>query len=417
MAKSTEDTNQLRYYTYRTGSILQVDFYPEATPSGARNVDSGPQQPRKPTTVSLKVIRTLSRTFSSVLLVSLSSYARGTSSSRRKPKKRPLPSSSHMILKLCDRRFATGLREEYKALEWTPDIESDFLAFQALPEDRKPEVNIAIGFEGDSWYDEDDSGEEKEKLRHGMRDGSEEERGEKKKISNDKWSPGHREAYLEKRCDKLYEQEVEVYRALAGVQGDVVPLLYGTVHVRGRDRKGRTIVQAKGLLMEYKHSSFSLRDIPERIRNQDLWHNVGKAAVKLVQEVGDLGVLNRDVRLDNILVVPLETSSSDKVPSPDSSWELLPNPQELEPRNETKQFKLIMIDFGMARVQGEDETDEEFRKARRSQDEEGAVGYVLEQYLMKRRAELSHSKATEKPFKFKHSRRLDRPWDNDDVDI
>ncbi|KAF9477545.1 hypothetical protein BDN70DRAFT_881030 [Pholiota conissans] len=78
--------------------------------------------------------------------------------------------------------------------------------------------------------------------------------------------------------------------------------------------------------------------------------------------------------------------------------------------SDAQQFSVVMIDFGIARVQGEDETDEEFRRARRAQDEEGAIGYVLERWLMK------HAKGSN-PFRFKHSRRLDRPWDDEDADI
>ncbi|KAF8197554.1 hypothetical protein BJ912DRAFT_1140521 [Pholiota molesta] len=161
--------------------------------------------------------------------------------------------------------------------------------------------------------------------------------------------------------------------------------------------------------MEYKSPSYPLRDIPERIPNQELWHDIGKAAVKLVQDVGDLGVLNRDIRLENILVVPVHGRF---VGSPNNSWELLPGPHELELelQGDARQFKVFMIDFGIARIQGEDETNDEFRRARKSQDEEGAIGYVLERYLTK------HAGGS-KPFKFRHSRRLDRPWDDEEADI
>lgn len=404
MAKLVDEALQVRHYPYQDGSVIQVDYYPEEA-GDQSEADNAARRAKKPISMSVKVVKTLSTTFSCVLLVDLLSYNRDTSRAWRIPKKKRLSGTSHMILKLCDRRFAKGLRDDYEASEWTPDIETDFLAFQALPRDQKPEINVSDDVEGDSWYDGHDS-EGASTSKSGESDG---DYKSAKEAFNQKWTPGHREAYLQKWCDKLYAQELEVYRTLADVQGEKVPVLYGTVRVRDKARRSRGIAPVQGLLMEYKSPSFPLRDIPERMPNQDLWHDIGKAAVKLVQDVGDLGVLNRDIRLENILVAPVYGRF---VGSPNNSWELLPSPHELELelQDDARQFKVFMIDFGIARIQGEDETNDEFRRARKSQDEEGAIGYVLERYLMK------HARGC-KPFKFRHSRRLDRPWDDEDADI
>ncbi|KJA27002.1 hypothetical protein HYPSUDRAFT_132004 [Hypholoma sublateritium FD-334 SS-4] len=320
MAKAADASPRPRNYPYRDGSIIKLDYCPEDPEESEPDTNNAVEHTKKPIPLSLKVVRTLATTFS----------------------------CSQMILKLCDRRFSRGLRDDYEATEWTPDIEAAYVAFQNLPDDQRPEIRLT------------------------------------RRVSNEHWPAGHREAYLQKWCDKLYAQELEVYRNLADVQGEKIPILYGTVSVRDKTRRSQKIEQVQGLLMEYKNPSFPLRDIPERIPNRDLWHDIGKASVKLVQEIGDMGVLNRDIRLDNILVLELE--------------------------GEMESFKVFMIDFGIARTQGENETDEEFRKARRSQDEEGAIGYVLEQYLMR-------NAGGDKPFKFNHSRRLERPWDDDEADI
>ncbi len=48
--------------------------------------------------------------------------------------------------------------------------------------------------------------------------------------------------------------------------------------------------------------------------------------------------------------------------------------------------RCVAIDFGSSRVRYPDETDEEWRRAKQNQDEEGAVGQVL-QGLVKKCAE------------------------------
>lgn len=406
MAKAADAPPRPRNYPYRDGSIIKLDYYSEDREEYEPDANNTAEHARKSIPLSLKVVRTLATTFSCVLLVKPTSSSRnGAHAARLLKSKRP-PPKSQMILKLCDRRFSKGLRDDYEAAEWAPDIEAAYVAFQNLPDDQRPEIRVADDFEGDSWHDGDDSGNKSTGC-DSDESGDEQDGGYKltRRVSNEHWPAGHREAYLQKWCDKLYAQELEVYRNLADVQGEKIPILYGTVSVRDKTRRSQRIEQVQGLLMEYKNPSFPLRDIPERIPNRDLWHDIGKASVKLVQEIGDMGVLNRDIRLDNILVVPVQDRAS-----PNSSWELIPSFRQLELEGETESFKVFMIDFGIARIQGEDETDEEFRKARRSQDEEGAIGYVLEQYLMR-------NAGGEKPFKFNHSRRLERPWDDDEADI
>ena len=402
-------TNQ--HYPYRPNSTLDVRlFSPAGLPipfADEFNTETKSRKPHLP--CQLQVKKTLSGTLSCVLLVGPPDEGDLISWTNTYGIESPSTSSNLMILKLLDRRFADGMREQCEASEWTPELEAHFDSFNSIPEGDRPEIRVSGGFDGDSWYDGNE-GTETTGHAH-SRDGS-------RTIPQERWSPGHREAYLQKKCDRAYEMELQVYNQLRDIQGDQIPRLYATALVSGVDGDKRAAPWAKGILMEYLADSFSLRDIPYNVPDQTLWQGIGEAAVKLVQQVGDLGVLNRDVRLDNILVVPVHSRLPREFQGFDPSSELLEEEHiRIQPlTNASQQFKLVMIDFGLARVQAPDESDEEFRKARLSQDEEGAVGFVLEGHL-KKILKRSRNKEANILFRFKHSYRLRRYWDTDDADI
>lgn len=76
--------------------------------------------------------------------------------------------------------------------------------------------------------------------------------------------------------------------------------------------------------------------------------------------VGDHGVLNRDVRPDNFIVQ----------------------------RDRSGCYWVFMIDFGLARLRGWNETDRDWAKAKLNKDEEGAVGLVMKKRLAREGFEL-----------------------------
>ena len=157
MAKAADAPSRPRNYPYRDGSIIKLDYYPEDQDESGPEANSAVEHTRGPIPLSLKVVRTLATTFSCVLLVKPTSFSRdGGHATRLLKNKRP-PPKRQMILKLCDRRFSRGLRDDYEAAEWTPDIEAAYVSFQNLPDDQRPEVRVSDDFEGDSWHDGDGS--------------------------------------------------------------------------------------------------------------------------------------------------------------------------------------------------------------------------------------------------------------------
>lgn len=207
---------------------------------------------------------------------------------------------SEAILKLYDRRFATDIRGYYNANEWTASKESAYLEFKAQ--------DSALLSRDDPDFD------------------------------SEVMSDGEREAFIEKMCQLYYGSEVRAYRRLHDLQGVQIPKFYGTVILK----------DVGGILIEYI-PSFRLREIKEHLP-KETWDAIGNGAVALVNLISDRGVLNSDVRLENILVTTTDPP------------------------------RVVMIDFGLTRLRREDEGDEEWRRAKKSQDEEGAVGYVFEKY-------------------------------------
>lgn len=134
-------------------------------------------------------------------------------------------------------------------------------------------------------------------------------------------SDGEREAFIEKMCQLYYGSGVRAYRHLHDIQGVQIPKLYGTV----------TLKDVDGILIEYI-PSFRLQEIKERLL-KETWDAIGNEAVALV----------------NLITT-------------------------------TDPPRVVMIDFGLTRLRREDEGDEEWRRAKKTQDEEGAVGYVFEKY-------------------------------------
>ncbi|UZP44986.1 hypothetical protein NXS19_012798 [Fusarium pseudograminearum] len=78
------------------------------------------------------------------------------------------------------------------------------------------------------------------------------------------------------------------------------------------------------------------------------WQDIFDQAIKIVDILGDHNILNKDVRLENFMVVPR------------------PN-----------KYQVFMIDFGLCRFRGDDESDEEWGRDKWMEDEDGYVGQIL----------------------------------------
>jgi transcriptional regulator of met regulon len=304
-------------HPYQLGTIITGSFCPEST--------------GKPQPFSFTVVDTFEPfTCSVVLVVSIASPSL------------ILPETA--VLKLYDRRFSPELREARDATAWDPTLEHALHSFNSQPH---PKV-IAHGHSDSYWaldYDQHDPDD----LRNPAL-----------------WTLGHLEAYLQVWTDHIRKSEIKVYRHLRDLQGKQVPQLYGTISctVLG------TVVE--GVLLQYiGPPAFKLGEVTQRCTDKERWNEIGKAAVQLVRDIGDRGVLNYDVRVDNIIVV--DTPIPEALPDGDTG--------SLEGDGVATAPSLFVIDFGTARVRSKSEDDAQWTKARRLEQAEDAIGFACKRRM------------------------------------
>jgi hypothetical protein len=242
------------------------------------------------------------------------------------------------FLKLYDWRFAVQHRDDQGVEQWTEESAAAYTEFV-----------MSGGVEGFL-------------LRLGdkqFRDETEED-----------WNAGQIEAGLANDMREMYRAETTVYDRLGDVQGKMVPRVIAAVElgiapadINFNDQQQQHF-QIKGILLEYI-PGFSLRDLGTKAM-PDSWQGVVDQAVEIARSLGDHDILNRDVRPDNFIV-----SHRGGV-----------NGQE-EEEDPGGGFQVFMIDFGQSRVRREDESDFDWGRAKWQQDEEGAVGLVMQHRLRK----------------------------------
>jgi hypothetical protein len=117
-------------------------------------------------------------------------------------------------------------------------------------------------------------------------------------------------------------------------------------------------LEVNGLLLEYI-SGFTLRDIATHAPEGN-WQAICDDAISIIHRIDDLGVLNKDVRIDNVLVRHLTNKETEEA-----------------------MFKAVFIDFALSEVRGKISA-EDWTVKKCGQDEEGAIGYVMQSQLKKR---------------------------------
>ncbi|KXX73193.1 Casein kinase I RAG8 [Madurella mycetomatis] len=176
------------------------------------------------------------------------------------------------------------------------------------------------------------------------------------------WEAGQNEAALANDMHDMHCAETTVYSRLLGIQGKTVPRVIvfveldiapGNVDLNDRQRRH---FQIKGILLQYI-PGFSLRDLGTKAPPGS-WQEIVDQAVEIARSLGDHDVLNKDVRPDNFIVSHRASNG-----------------------NSPEGFKVFMIDFGQSRVRRDDESDFDWGRAKWRQDEEGAVGLVMQHRL------------------------------------
>lgn len=239
----------------------------------------------------------------------------------------PTDYPKHAVLKLYDRRYATQLRGDYNIGPWTPAAEERYREFVASGEAAK-----LISETEDITIDDELS-----------------------------WGETHEETFLFDYCRDIYRCEIDVYRRLKDLQGETIPKVFADVRFNPWPSSDppptdtQDFFEVPGILMEHIRG-YSLGEIKDRAP-PSTWQPICEEAIRIVNLIGDLGILNKDIQTRNILV-----RENKKGEAPSS-------------------YEVIFIDFGNCRFRGPDQSEEDWRHEKSEMDEEGAIGCVMEHKL------------------------------------
>ena len=185
---------------------------------------------------------------------------------------------------------------------------------------------------------------------------------------SDNWNTAQDEAFLFDYCRDLYKSETAVYDALKDRQGKCIHrllqkvLLDPNVSVPASNPLA-SYFEVPGVLLE-RIEGFSLEHIHLHVP-MEFWQDICDKAIKIVNCISHRGILNEDVKTRNVIV-----------------------------RKKGRGYDVVMIDFAQCRFRERDESEKEWKLAKQQQDEEGAIGYVM-QGRLKKGAEIKYKPTRE----------------------
>lgn len=227
------------------------------------------------------------------------------------------------VLKLFDRRFASQLREEAEAEPWTMESEAQYHRFIQ----NGGAAEFITSLEEDSM--------------------SEDEEGDVAKN----------EAYLHHEIQRLYKTEREVYSTLKDLQGKHIPRLLHTLTFPAFSTSYATsklinkYTAIPGIILQHI-DGFTLSELSVYAPKSN-WQSICDQAIRTISQITLKGVLNADVKTRNIIVS----------------------------KDQQGRFRVFVIDFGTCHFRRECERDREWWAWKAGEDEEGAVGYVMQRML------------------------------------
>ncbi|KAJ5554959.1 hypothetical protein N7461_003429 [Penicillium sp. DV-2018c] len=255
----------------------------------------------------------------------------------------------NMVLKLFDRRFATQLRRDEKIRPWTPDIETEY--YQFILDGGAAEFVTQLKEEEDS--DDEASDDEDGDYEHSEDEDNDDEASDDEDSGDEEWSAAMDETYLHNHMLDLYKTEVQVYSNLKEIQGTDIPKLLAStlMSIPFPGQTNGDYTDVAGILLQYIEG-FPLTDV-EQYAPRESWQAICEDAIRIIHRISDLGILNDDVKTRNFIVR-----------------------EDME-----NAFKVTMIDFALCKFRQDYQDDYDWDKWKSIQDEEGAVGYVMQRRL------------------------------------
>lgn len=229
-----------------------------------------------------------------------------------------------MVLKVYDRQFSPQLREFKETGPATSASEEQFIAF--VRQGSMPQFLVDYEENGPWAYDE--------------------------------WDVPKREAYFYARSTLSHEVELEVYDRLVDMQGVHVPTLFADVRLAAQhaaaaeqDESLAKYTEVRAILMEYI-PGFPLNDVVTEAPESD-WAPICDQAIEVIRKIVDNDFINFDIKTRNILVR----------------------------RGEEGAYQVFYLDFGECRFRDPSDSDQVWRERKCQKDEEGAVGYLMMNYI------------------------------------
>ena len=232
------------------------------------------------------------------------------------------------VLKLYDRRFATQLREDVKASPWNPHLEDQYCKYLDAGTAAMPFANCS------------EAAPDHDFICHARSD----------------FNEIQLEAWLKYFSHYFYVTESDVYTRLQKLQGEDIPHLAARVLLKSSSNTTGfyKYLDCPRIILEFLEG-FALTDIEQHAPAAD-WQHICEEAIRIINKISDHGIRNEDVNTRSFII------GRDLVSG-------------------TTQYKVCMIDFGACILREPNEDEQVWRYLKADQDEEGAVGKVMESNL------------------------------------
>ena len=245
------------------------------------------------------------------------------------------------VLKLYDRRYCPGLRENYDLLPWTHDLDEVYFRFISHG-DAHRFISRLESHDVDETIDDSD------------------------------WDDAKNEVWVQKRCRDMWRAEIEVYDRLADLQGSCVPRLYHSVTSNQMDLSpsAAELFKIPGILIEFI-DGFNLKDVTLHTP-QSHWQHLCDQAIGVISRISNHDVLNQDVRRENIIVRKRGGNVKENG-----------HINQLSDSKLEDIYDIFAIDFGLSRLRRQSETDDEWKQAKFEQYEDRNIGLRMKYQIRK----------------------------------
>lgn len=170
-------------------------------------------------------------------------------------------------------------------------------------------------------------------------------------IDDQLWDTARDETFLFDYCCNLHSCEVEAYSRLKDLQGKSVPRFLADVRLDIFPTQD-AFFEVRGILLELI-TGYSLDDLT-KYAHQSSWQRICDETIRTINLVSDHGILNEDVKPRNVLIRTHDNLSG---------------------------YEVVIIDFAQCRFREMGQSEAAWKHEKWRQDEEGAIGYVMERKL------------------------------------